>query len=265
MSETLLFTESEWAALCPQVTQDLAAYLRPYRTPVLEHHGDYGSGWGSGSYLQLGTRRVILTNEHVATVRRAGRELAHMFNDADNVYQIKGNHTDITWPSDLAILPISDDAWTQQAHTSRPIELSQFAAKHAPVPYELLSFVGFAGQRVRFGFGEISAEGTCYVAREVPLPAHDAIDPDCHFGIEFRPDLATDVMGTPGLPLPNGFSGSTVWNTGVVEARMNGHMWSPEMARVTGVVWGWPSGETCIVATRVEHVLAFLAEAAVQT
>lgn len=265
MSETLLFTESEWVTLCSEVTRDMAAYLRPYRTVVLEHHGDYGSGWASGSYLQLEGRRVILTNEHVATVRHAGRKLAHMFNDADNVYQITGNHTEISWPSDLAILPVSDDAWQKQAHASRPIDLTQFAAAHAPVPYELLAFVGFAGQRVRFGFGEISAEGTCYVAREVPLPTHEAIDPTCHFGIEFRPDLATDVMGASGLPLPNGFSGSTVWNTGLVKARMNGHVWTPDSSRVTGVVWGWPSGDTCIVATRVEHVLAFLAEAARQT
>jgi hypothetical protein len=34
--------------------------------------------------------------------------------------------------------------------------------------------------------------------------------------------------------------------------------WSPEMARVTGVVWGWPSSIGCLVATRSEYIRSYL-------
>jgi hypothetical protein len=262
MSKTPNLLEDDWDAVCVNVTRSMTCFLRSYRTPVLEHRGNYGEGCGSGSYVQLGDRRVILTNQHVAAIRFQGRHLAHMFNEADNVYRILGSHYEIGWPIDLAVVPISPEAWSTQQHTSNSISLRQFASKHAPVEDELLAFVGFAGERVRFVFGQLVTEGTCYVAREVPLPQHDKIDPTFHFGIEFRPDLATSVIGTKGLPLPPGFSGSTVWNTGYMEARKNGVPWTPELAKVTGVVWGWPSGTTCIVATRVEYLHAFLHEIA---
>jgi hypothetical protein len=34
--------------------------------------------------------------------------------------------------------------------------------------------------------------------------------------------------------------------------------WSPKMARVTGVVWGWPSSIGFLIATRAEYIRSFL-------
>ena len=76
--------------------------------------------------------------------------------------------------------------------------------------------------------------------------------------MDYRPDLATNVIGDDGLPSPPGMSGSTVWNTGFVEAKARGVPWKPEMARVTGVVWGWPSEHACLVATRAEYLRSFM-------
>jgi hypothetical protein len=56
----------------------------------------------------------------------------------------------------------------------------------------------------------------------------------------------------------HGLSGSTVWNTNFVAAKMDGIEWTPELAKVTGVVWGWPSGHACLVATRAEYLRSFL-------
>jgi hypothetical protein len=33
---------------------------------------------------------------------------------------------------------------------------------------------------------------------------------------------------------------------------------------VTGVIWGWPSGHACLVATRAEFVRSFLLEVAMK-
>lgn len=68
----------------------------------------------------------------------------------------------------------------------------------------------------------------------------------------------TQVVGHHGLPVPKGFSSSAVWNRRYVEALTKGIPWSPDMVRVCGVVYGWPSKEGVIAATRSEHVLAFL-------
>jgi hypothetical protein len=76
--------------------------------------------------------------------------------------------------------------------------------------------------------------------------------------MDYRPDLAITVIGDTGLQMPPGLSGSTVWNTNFVAAKMDGIDWTPELAKVTGVVWGWPSGHACLVATRAEYLRSFL-------
>jgi hypothetical protein len=48
------------------------------------------------------------------------------------------------------------------------------------------------------------------------------------------------------------------WDTGFGKAKLMGQPWTPDMARVTGVVWGWPSGAGCLVATRAEYLRSFL-------
>lgn len=260
----LLFTEDEWNTAMPKVVADMTAYLRPYRASIYEHHAategdeEYGTGWGSGSYLRLGDKVFILTNEHVSCVRPDNRVLAHQFDGQEDIRRIVGDHVEYPYPLDLALLPVNQTAWADPSNLSQAIGIEQIALAHDPVEGEILTFTGFAGQRVSFRFGTLLTQGTCYTAREAELPESDQFSPRFHFGIEYRPDLATDVIGRDGLPDPHGLSGSTVWNTGFVAARMAGVPWSPDMAKVTGVVWGWPSGNALLVATRAEYLRSFL-------
>ena len=53
---------------------------------------------------------------------------------------------------------------------------------------------------------------------------------------------------------PHGFSGSLVWDTKFISCRQKGKEWRPELAKITGIVWGWPSASACILATKVEHL-----------
>jgi hypothetical protein len=78
--------------------------------------------------------------------------------------------------------------------------------------------------------------------------------------MDYRPELTSCVIGNDALPLPPGLSGLTVWNTGFVAAKMAGVPWTPELAKVTGVIWGWPSGHAGLVATRSEFLRSFLLE-----
>lgn len=259
MGGSPLFTEDEWNRAVPQVVKDMTAYLRPYRTPVYEEFGTHGAGWGTGSYLALCNQTFILTNEHVSMVRHSGRKLAYQLDQQEDILRVVGNHLEFPAPLDLALLPVDAARWRDGANGSCAISIDQIAIAHAPAPTEILTFVGFAGANVAFHFGQLNATGTCYSAREVTLPADDTrFDARYHFGLEYRPDLATNVIGNHGLPLPPGLSGSTVWNTRFVESKMHSIPWTPECAKVTGVVWGWPSGAACLVATRAEYLRSFL-------
>lgn len=259
----LLFTEKEWDALMPKLTRAMTDYLRPRRAPVFEDLGDYGAGWGSGTYLALGQMIVILTNEHVAEIRKTGAALASQLCGQNTIWRILDTHCEYPYPLDLAVLPVAPSQWSTD-HCSVPVETTRIALAHDPVEGEVLAMTGFAGKGVHFVWGELHSEATCYLAREVGLPVDDdRFDDRYHFGLAYRPDLAIDVVGKKGLPVPNGFSGSAVWDTRFVAARIAGLEWSPEMARVTGIVWGWPSEHGCLVATRAEYVRSFLLDAEV--
>jgi hypothetical protein len=251
MPEELVFTQEEWNAALPGVVAGMKSFLSAYRTPVFKDHGDHGEGWGSGSYIRLGGRLFVLTNQHVATVRYENQFLTHQLLNDDNLYRIVGNHAEYPWPLDLAVLPVSAAVWDAKPHGSQAINIDQIALAHDTVPSEILTFTGFSGEAT-------DTEGTCYTAREVDLPDDPRFDRRYHFGIDYRPDLAIRVDGNRGLPLPPGLSGSTVWDTRFVAAKMARKTWSPEMARVTGVVWGWPSSVGFLVATRAEYLRSFL-------
>jgi len=258
MGQDLLFTETEWNAAMPRVAAAMTAYLRQYRTAIYEHRDDYGQGWGSGSYLRLGSRIFILTNEHVAHVRARQKTLAYQFDGQIDIRRIVGDHYEYPAPLDLALLPVCMAAWSAPSNASKAIEIDQIAIGHNPVPTELLTFSGVSGSNVKFHFDTLFATGTCYTARETVLPQDDRFTTRYHFGLDYRPDLASIVTGDQDLPLPPGLSGSTVWNTGFVEAKMRGVTWAPEFAKVTGVVWGWPSTHGCLIATRAEFLRSFL-------
>ena len=254
----LVFTKEEWNAAVPGVTREMTKYLAGYRTPVFKDCGEYGDGWGSGSFVEVRGSKFILTNEHVAAPRRSGKNLGFQLANQETLVSVRGNHVEQAWPWDLALLPVSDAGWSDLKHSSDAIEAEQIALAHTPVPTEIFAFSGFAGEGASFNFNTLFFKATTSIAREVELPADARWDSRFHFGLDYRPDLAKAVIGNDGLPAPPGLSGSTVWNTCFVEAKMKSLQWTPELARVTGVVWGWPSGHGFLVATRAEHVRSFL-------
>lgn len=140
------------------------------------------------------------------------------------------------------------------AHEAKAIPVKRFASTHHPRRGELLFFIGYSGDRSGFCFGSLIAPGTPCSGQEVEFPSGIG-DPRFHFAIGYRRDLAVSVDGSSrGLPTPPGFGGSLVWNSRFVECVEKNKEWSPEEAQVTGIVWGWPSSDACLLATRVEHL-----------
>ena len=257
IESTLLFSEGEWEAAMPVITQAMTDYLKQFRTPIFIDHGDYAEPWGTGSFLELDGQKFILTNEHVVRPR-VNSQLGFRFEQQPQLLKLLGDHVEHTWPWDLALVPIVQEVWSTFNHGSAPIHVDQIALAHDPFPTEVFAFSGYAGESSTFLFGEMQFGATTSLALELSLIPSDEIDPRFHFGLAYRPDLATAVVGGKGLPKPPGLSGSTVWNTRFVEAKYLGIDWTPSLAKVAGVVWGWPSGQGAIVATKAEHVRSFL-------
>lgn len=253
----LLFTEAEWNEEVPKVVRAMHEYVATFLVPVSKYLGEYGELWGSGTYLKLAERTFILTNEHVARVRST-TQLLHQLCDQDDLHHIRGDHLCFGWPLDIALLPVTKSIWEAPGHRAKAITADMISIAHEPAPTELLTFAGFSGDRSQFRFNTLITPGTSSTAREVPLPTDNRFNARFHFAIDYKPDLATNVVGSHSLPCPPGMSGSAVWNTGFVESRMAGESWTPEWARITGIVWAWLSSSGCIVATRSEYVRSFL-------
>jgi hypothetical protein len=261
---TPLFTKNEWNAAMPQLTKDMMAYLAQYSAPLFKDHGDHGEGWGSGSFVEIDGAKYVLTNQHVAAPIPKGQRLGLKLKDLEHLSGLAAHFAEEPWPWDLALLPVGQAVWNTMGHDSKAIEVEQLSLAHTPVPTEVFAFSGFAGERTKFVFNSIVFERTTSLAREGSLPADERWDARFHFGLDYRPDSAIPVVGDRGLPAPPGFSGSTVWNTCFVEAKANGLPWRPELAKVAGVLWGWSSGHSLLLATRVEHVRSFLLAAHLQ-
>jgi hypothetical protein len=253
-----VFSEAEWNKEVPKITRAMHEYAADFWVPISKHFGEYGEAWGTGTYLRLAERTFILTNEHVARIRGPTKILLHQVRGWEDMHPILGDHAALEWPLDVALLPVTKSIWDAPTHTAKAITPEMIALAHAPVETELLTFAGFSGDRSQFYFNTLYTPGTSSTAREVALPDDDRFDPRFHFAIDYRPDLATSVIGSHGLPRPPGFSGAAVWNTRFVESRLSGYQWTPQQARVTGIVWGWPSSSACIVATRSEYIRSFL-------
>jgi hypothetical protein len=63
--------------------------------------------------------------------------------------------------------------------------------------------------------------------------------------MHWRPEATTSTDGkTSSIPLdPHGMSGSFVWNTRLAEFTGRDETWTPGVARLTGIVWGWDTSD----------------------
>lgn len=279
-----LFDPATWDQTCADVTRAMLPFVARFATPVLASHAGGDDHWGTAAYFERPNGNLLLTNEHVLW-RVQQDTLAHLLRDCDppannraflnGLIPITAPFEMTAFPVDAAIARVQTPTWNSVRHCSLAVPDALVAAAHRPVAYEILFCYGFAGQDCPTAFGEVVSRGTGYLCQETPpemldeselrgmefsrLTTSQHFAPDHHFTVEYRPDRATTAAGGRSLPLPPGLSGSLVWNTRFVEATLKNVQWSPSLARVTGLVWGWHSSAARLVATRVEHVRDFVA------
>jgi hypothetical protein len=249
-----LQTNPHWEQIYVDTVNRMLQHVKPFLSQisivVSETEGEH---LGTGSYCVVNDHRFLITNDHVAK-HLEEKQLAHQFHGSDSIAKLQNPFCGCGWPTDVALSHIDDSVWSVCPHSATAIPPNAFCKKHFPVQGELLFFVGFSGERSRFMFCTLISPGTPYLTQECQLPA-TRTDPEKHFALHYRPDRASSVeKNSNGLPDPHGFSGSLVWNTRRVECLEKNVEWSPEAAQVTGIVWGWPSSDACLIATKVEHM-----------
>lgn len=252
MNET---EQEKWKKICADTATKMIEHIQPYLSPISRVLSETeGEHLGSGSYLELEGKKYIITNEHVAK-HLATHSLTHQFLGNENILRLTKPAITRLAPVDVAVSEIPESSWCLFTHSALAIPFDRFAATHNPTEHELLFFTGYSGQRSKFTFGHLFTRGTPYLTQECDFPNNvNEADSDFHFALFYPPDLAISIDGTSHLPDPHGFSGSLVWDTKRFACYSAGIEWKPEMAEITGIVWGWPSSEACILVTKVEHL-----------
>ncbi len=243
-----------WDQRCANAIDLMIDYVQPYVTPLSEVvDKDCGRHWGSGSYFRYDGKVFLITNEHVAA-KLVDTSITHQFMGADHVFRFATPFVACDYPFDLAISRIATDVWSYCSHCAVPIEFSRFSQFHEPVPGECFFTLGYSNERSGFHFGTFVANGIPYLTQEAPIPDSLA-DPSYHFLLHYLPELATPtVANSPGLPAPDGLSGSLVWNTRLVERMLAGEEWTPNDAVVTGIVCRWLPQFGALRVLRAEHL-----------
>ena len=252
MSET---EQEKWQKICADTAAKMIEHIQPYLSPISRVLSETeGEHLGSGSYLELEGKKYIITNEHVAK-HLATHSLTHQFFGNETILRLTKPAITKLAPIDVAVSEIPDSSWCLFDHSALAIPSERFAAIHNPAEHECLFFAGYSGQRSRFLFDHLITPGTPYLTQECSFPSNvEEANSNFHFALFYLPDLAISIDGTSHLPDPHGFSGSLVWDTKRVACLSAGIEWNPEMAEITGIVWGWPSSEACILVTKVEHL-----------
>lgn len=250
-------------------------HVQPYVTPISRSDDpSYGWSWGTGNYVRRwgGTGAYLLTNEHVG--KRAATEiLAHLPKPGDNYEALTSHFNAWPWPHDVALTRIDP---SRLADSRKLISAEQFDSSYSPVKGELLFWLGYPGTtakryelvtetNTRYSWaGELSAPGVPMLTQEFIgnlVTPPDGYREEYHALVHY-PERAKAVLGGPEVDVwsPHGMSGSLLWDTKRVASAQSGREWSPEQARVCGLLWATWANPAVVVVTRIEHVRRCLVE-----
>lgn len=220
------------------------------RRPPGDHHG---TGW----LINIHGQPHICTCEHVANFQSKGH-LGYSCYGSDGGVSVGSNFSLYPLPVDFATASL-DSSWGVVEHKGECIPQSMIATKHSPIEGEYLYFYGFPGSDAKAYFEEHYIQGTGVFLHEIEfvqelLEEESRADPAVHICMSLSPAEAVPLTPQTGeLPLPHGMSGSALWNTRYLEVTSAGQSWSPEDARLTGIVWGASQKAEVVVATPIER------------
>lgn len=249
------------------IRDEMAKFLWPTVTPLsCAALDDRGFALGTGNYVLIDGDFAIITNEHVI-VEAESRHIGHLPGPSDDYVGCGPKFITDPWPIDLAIAQVGGKG---PSADRRAITEDEFCTRFAPADDELLFFLGFPGStatrrepvtqsNIRYSwFGKLESVGVPILTTVALVDAAtlQAFDADRHVAIHF-PTRAQRSPDAPEVKLPNpkGMSGSFLWDTRFRACQRSGTDWTPQQARICGLVWAAHEKPEVVVATKVEHLL----------
>jgi hypothetical protein len=240
------------------LTNQMRDFTERFVTPITyENRDGVPTLSGTGTFVEVLGRRLLLTCEHVVLGRQ---ELAFRPFGTENFLRAPARFASISDPYDIAVARIGDDLWQAAEHQAMAVGPDSFDLTHAAVEDELLFFRGYAGENSVFGFDTMVTRSSSYTTQK-KREGVESIDDRYHFVLLHNPEEVQFIDKKVHFEDPSGFSGSLVWDTGYVNCLKTGASWSPEVARVTGIVSHWAVGDPGISVLRVEHLRSYLLSA----
>lgn len=250
-------SDREKARLMKQTFDAMADFTAPFVTAIYDVIDEKsGQLTGSGTFIELLGKPYILTAGHVAYEALTHRGLAHSTKNGSppgfisNPLKLAGH------PYDVAVVRLDEGALHGTSHTCVP---STFLAEDSSgVESDLLFAHGFPGQR-----SKPIALFQSVISKTLPYGAATAssqyswFDPALHIALDYS--LAGMIDGNlnqPDFVEPFGLSGSSLWKTN--RAGTTSAEWTPELAKIVGVLFAWDKKAHSLIAIRIEVVREFL-------
>lgn len=248
----------DWDQLVLNVNAQMAEYVSQYMTPLSYLADDeFPELKGSAVFLKLSQKPYLLSCEHVVRHHIRGKRLAYLINDD---YFFMGDAILTPEPLDLALAPVMHPDFYSGNKNALPIANISDECK---VDFAELFFLGgFPGARSRYMpfDGSLHTMFVSYTTRPKPLPQDPRFISDDHFALEYNFEAKSTDGSHTTLPIPGGFSGSPIWDTGFLASGYGQH-WNPSQARLVGIAWFWDQSSSVIVATKATKIREFLLHA----
>jgi hypothetical protein len=265
--------QAEWDAIGDATRDSMAEYVFGYTTPISRSEDLlHGWGWGTGNYLELNGAPYLLTNEHVA-VKAIDEYIAHLPGPTDDYVLCNSSFEAWPHPYDIALSQLHVPPSSAK---HKLVTVAQLDPIYNPVAGELLFWLGYPGStavrtepitplNARYSwFNHLATPGIPVLSQQLqawPTGLPSDFRPSEHAIVHY-PTHARTVTGALETEVPNasGMSGSLLWDTKRVACLQNGEEWSPEKARVCGILWATYLNPDIVVATKVEFLHSALSE-----
>lgn len=253
--------QAGWDAACRVVVAAMATHAERFVVSIsMEVAPTEGELVGTGTFLRLRGQPYVLTNEHVARARLHG-SLAYFAHSTGDIHRLVHPFQCTEYPVDAALARIDRHVFDLGDRAEVPPE--RIAPTFETATHELLFVMGFPGVRSRFSplLGGLVTRAVPYLTQEMPLPAEHVSDAEHIFALHYPYDRLVQMADgrSDQLPDPRGVSGSGVWDTRYVHLRGRG--WTPDHARLVGLVFGWDQDNHALLAVRIESVREFIVHA----
>ncbi len=259
-------SDDEEQRLLLDVVRQMTEHTGPTLTQICGNIDETtGELVGTGNFVLLSDGLYVLTAQHVAhALFRKDKDsqpkyafgLSYSVGNNLPVERFTGQWVTLGTPQDIAAVKL--DSKGMIGKDISPLRADRFALNTADLNDDLYFIHGWPSSQSRFtAFYE---RGVISKSRPhggwLATSLWPGFERSIHFAVTFAPDGLIDVDGSPAdFVDPGGMSGSVVWKTNKVGCRDE---WTPDMARIVGLVHRYDPEARVLVATRIEYVKGLL-------